>query len=180
MDELTPTTIGQWAARGADDGTVSTLKVPNQEIPDDVGNDALAGGELEESSAAPTDGPRYGEVPKAEYLEVMPAVGKQGDGGDSEAASRFSKVPEDGRYQEDVSIADRAQRVQQTTSIHQAPAAENGLHADSEENLSVVFPNDPLYREALIAEHVEVTEPLLSQNHRSRESIAVEAAATEK
>lgn len=173
-----------------------------------MGNDALAGGESEEESAAPTDDPGYGEVPTAEHVEVLEAAAadtelpevapvpavekKKGAGGDSEAASRFNKIPEDERYQEEVFTADHVHGLQQTTSDHEmheiladgavvrAPAAEKGLDANLEENHTIKLPNDPRYREVLMAEHVEGSETLIAQEHGPRERIDDVAAATEK
>lgn len=195
-------TFGQWAARGADSGTASTRETPNHEKPNELGNDALPGGESEGGSAAQTDGPPHGEVPTTEHLDIkkaaaigtqLPEVEKQeGDGGDSEAASRLSRTTEDGRYQKEVITIDYAQGVQQSTpndyERHEphvellAPPAEKGLYAaDSEVRLKIKSPNDPRYLEALVAEHVEGPETLLPHNnHGPREKIDVAAAVTEK
>lgn len=193
--ELTPTTLGQWPARRADDDAVSTHKTPSQEMLDQLGNDALPGSESEGGSATPTKGPRYGEVPTVEYLEILEAavagselpglvapMGKQEeDKGISEAASRFNKIPEEERFQEKI-ITDQAQGAQPTTSndheTHKPQvkntvpaAAGRATHADSEDELRVEVPDDPWYRER--------PETLFANSHGPRGRIAAATAATE-
>lgn len=194
-------TLGQWAARDADNGTASTRKTPNHEKnSNELGNDALAGGESDGGSAAQTDGSRYAGVPTTEHIEILleaaavstqlPEVEQQeGDVGDSEAASRLlNRTPEDERYQD---TADLVQEVQQSASSkdherHEphaeliVPPAEKGWHAaDSEAKLTIKPPNDPRYLEALVvAEHVEGAETLLPHNRGPRERIDIAAGAT--